>query len=166
MSSLLYKKHAFRKDSGSRETQLLEFTPNPIRLFMKGEFRSLKNTLVRLNFWFMTYGKAKIYYLLSSSGCVMHTSYVLPKCFKFPFLAKGEYCIGPCFTYPTFRGQGIYPTVLNSICQLESYPSDTVFYMVVSDTNTPSVRGIEKAGFERCGRIKKTRLLKRYFRER
>lgn len=166
MSSLLYEKHAFRKDPGSGEMQLLEFTPTPVHLFIQGEFKSLKICLVRLSFWLLTWGKAKIYYMLSSSGRVMHTSYVLPRCFKFPFLTKDDYCIGPCFTYPEFRGKGIYPAVLNQICQSENYPSDTVFYMVVSDTNTPSVRGIEKAGFEKCGRIKKTRILKRYFRER
>ena len=159
MNSLLYRKRAFCNDSDNAETEILEFTPNPMHLFMKGETKNLRIVLVRLSFWFMTFGKAKIYYRRADSGQMMHTSYVLPRCFKFPFLNKSDYCIGPCVTYPEFRGKGIYPAVLNAICQ--SYPTDTIFYMIVSDTNLPSIRGIEKAGFENVGRVKKTGVFKR-----
>ena len=166
MNSLLYKKHSFRNNSGSGVEKPSEFTPTPFHLFIKGETKNLKSALVRLSFWLMTFGKAKLYYISSPSGKIMHTSYVLPKCLKFSFFNKGDYCIGPCVTYPEFRGRGIYPTVLNLICQSDNYPDDTVFYIIVSDTNTPSVRGIEKAGFELCGKVRKTRFLKRYFMER
>lgn len=74
---------------------------------------------------------------------------------------KDDYEIGPCFTYPQYRGNGIYPSVLRSICN--SIGNDnTTFYMIVDETNIASIKGIEKAGFKKCGIVKVTKITKRY----
>lgn len=124
-----------------------------------------KTTLVRLYFQAMTLGKAKLYYVADESGTTARVSYVAPKCFKFSFLNKRDYEICPCFTAPEFRGQGIYPTVLNYVTENVG-TDDAIFYMVVDDKNVASIRGIEKVGFERCGTVRKVGLFKRYIRER
>lgn len=130
--------------------------------FIAGEQKQIKNMLVRIVFMVLSFGKAKISYLTDDSGNLMHTSYVVPKCIKFPFMKKGDFEIGPCFTYPEFRGQGIYVKVIRSICS-QIGNNKTVFYMIVDESNIASVKGIEKAGFQRCGEVKVSKILKRYY---
>lgn len=126
---------------------------------------SLAGSLVRALYWnLITVGKGKIYYIQNESGRYIHTSYVIPRCSKFPFLRKGGHHdieIGPCVTDEDFRGQGLYPYVLSRIVEAELGEQDKAF-MIVEDSNLPSIRGIMKAGFRRCGNIEKTRVLKRY----
>ena len=124
----------------------------------------LAGSFVRAFYWnLLTAGKGKIYYILNESGEYIHTSYVIPRCSKFPFLRKGYHDIeiGPCMTDEGFRGQGLYPYVLSKIVEAELGEKDKAF-MIVDDGNKPSIRGIMKAGFRRCGNIEKTRVLKRY----
>lgn len=158
----LYKK--FKSDIPSNsfdDINIQIFTPKIFRgLTLKGENKSLKLIGVRLLFWAITCGRARVYYATKNEELV-HTSYVIPKCLKFPFLNKQDYEIGPCFTYPKFRGKGIYPAMLQYICSSEG-DNSTVFYMIVDEGNTSSIRGIEKSGFERCGNVKVSRVLKRY----
>ncbi|MBR2988530.1 MAG: hypothetical protein IKC64_02260, partial [Clostridia bacterium] len=126
-----------------------------------GEKIGFKTYLVRSYFSLITWGKAKIYYAITKEGEVAHTSYLIPKCSKFPFMKKNEFEIGPCETKEKFRGQGIYPFVLNRIVCSAQNPG-TKFYMIVDESNISSIKGIEKAGFEKRGLVEKTRFLKRY----
>ena len=95
---------------------------------------------------------------------VVHTSCVVPKCGKFSFLKKGDYEIGPCVTSEKFRGRGVYQYVLRHITSQQMFQGAN-FYMIVREDNFPSVRGIEKSGFLRCGTVTKTRWLKNYKKE-
>lgn len=139
-----------------------KFTPSLFKHRIPQEKNlSLKKRLVRLNFWLQSKGKAKIYFVLSENDEVVHTSFVIPKCNKFGYLGKHDLSIGPCFTMASHRGKGIYPAVLKAIC--DEYKSEGIdFYMVVAEDNTPSVRGIEKAGFVKCGQVEISGLTKRY----
>ena len=38
----------------------------------------------------------------------------------------------------------------------------TFFYMIVDENNIPSIKGIEKAGFQRCGSVYVTGIMKKY----
>ena len=136
------------------------FIPSLRGLFLKGEKTGLKTALIRLYFQSITFGKAKIYYVQKGENLV-HTSYVIPACFKFPFMGKHDLEIGPCYTYSAFRGQGIYPKVLKEICKIQCKDTSS-FYMIVDETNTSSIKGIEKAGFTRCGSVYKSKFMKRY----
>lgn len=133
--------------------------------YLPQENRSLKTTVVRFYFQLMTFGKARVFYVRDEKGNLMHTSYLVPKCFKFPFMKKNDYEIGPCYTYNDYRGKGIYPEVIRYITQNVGN-SETIFYMVVDSENTPSIRGVLKAGFVHCGSIRKSRIFKRYYREK
>ena len=159
MAYLLYEKTWQSRLCDDQQVKV--FTPKPGRLFMPAEEKSAKATAARFLFWLMTWGKAKIYYIAGNDGEIQHTSYVLPKCAKFPFMEKGSFEIGPCQTAEKFRGQGLYGKVLSYITSEETY-KNARFYMIVEEQNKPSVRGIEKAGFVKSGTIKRTKYLKRY----
>lgn len=131
--------------------------------FLPGESKSIKLLATRILFQVITLGKAKIYFV-SDEMNLIHTSYVIPKCVKFPFMNENDYEIGPCFTYPAYREKGIYPTVLNEICISEGN-SDTIFYMIADETNVASIKGIAKAGFRKCGIVEVTGLMKRYVKK-
>lgn len=137
------------------------FNPSLLRWNLPKEKLSAKVFLVRMMFWFITRGKARIVYATTENDGVVHTSYVIPKCFKFPFLQRSDYEIGPCETNPQYRGHGIYPNVLRFICR-SFREKNTTFYMIVNASNAASVHGIEKAGFKKCGTVRKSRLLKIY----
>lgn len=137
-----------------------EFTPSLRGLFLKGEKFGIKTICIRLLFQVMTLGKARIYYVQNGND-ILHTSYVIPACAKFSFMDRNDLEIGPCYTYPTFRGKGIYPKVLSEICRRRA--NDTLsFYMIVDETNFSSIKGIEKAGFVRCGSVQKSKFSRRY----
>lgn len=127
------------------------------KLYVEDEKRSFGTTLSRLRFALLSKNRARIFYVRDGSR-VVHTSYVIPKCRKFPFLNKNDFEIGPCYTDKEYRGLGIYPQVLKHII---INGEGTTYYMIVSDTNKSSIRGVQKAGFEICGNVCKTKF-KRY----
>ena len=165
MKYLYYYKTTQRSNNANKSNNIKcnVFTPKIGRLFFPGELRSIKLIGVRLLFQTITLGKAKIY-VVSDGRDLIHTSYVIPKCSKFAFMNKDDYEIGPCFTYPQYRGKGIYPAVLQSICN-DLGNDNTIFYMIVDEDNTASIKGIEKAGFKKFGIVKITKFTKRYLLE-
>lgn len=158
----LYKKTCDSADFEKSDNFNVEvFTPTILGgLTIKGENKSFRLFAVRCLFQIITLGKARVY-CYRYNGELVHTSYVVPKCYKFPFMNNCDYEIGPCFTYPKFRGNGYYPQMLKYICSSACQPN-SVFYMIVDENNISSIKGMEKAGFQKCGNIKKTRILKRY----
>ena len=158
MSTLLYRQNRV-VEKAQTDIEIYKFNPSFFKLFVKGEEKNIKSMLSRMYFHLMAGKKYVIYYVLSPDGKVAHTSAVMPKCFKFRYLGEKDCEIGPCYTNKEFRGKGIYPKVLR--CILSDYEADT-FYMMVSDSNNSSIRGIEKAGFEHCGEISKSKILKIY----
>ena len=156
-----YKKNIHSQNEKRLTTHDVKiFTPTIPKLILPGEIWDLKKILTRLFFQIISKGKAKIYYI-SDGDKIKHTSYVVPKCFKFTFLGESDYEIGPCYTYSQYRGQGLYPMVLRSICDSLGNIG-TTFFMIVDDSNISSVRGIEKAGFVICGEIVVTKYTKIY----
>ena len=159
----LYRFHsAATKNSLGKpeEFRLNVFTPSVGAFLIKGEKFSIKTVGIRILFQIMSFGKAQIYYVENNDGELVHTSYVVPACGKFPFMGKRDIEIGPCYTYPAFRGKGIYPRVLSEICRRNQ--DAPAIYMIVDEANDPSIKGIEKAGFVRCGLVSKSRITKRY----
>ena len=137
------------------------FTPGICKgLLLPGETGGVKKIGARLLFQILTLGKAKVFFV-ADGGNLMHTSYVVPRCVKFPFMGNGDYEIGPCFTYPQYRGKGIYPSVLKAICNCVG-DENTTFYMIVDENNIASIKGIEKAGFQKCGIVEVAKFTKRY----
>lgn len=164
----LSKKDAKEIDDASTidEYTVVLFKPNPFKIRIKGERLTdgfLQIYLVRVIYWLISYGKATLVYLQSENGDVAHHSYVIPKCFKFRFLKKDDFEIGPCFTYEEYRGQGLYGKVLNYIAiAFGNDKSD--FYILVREANKESIAGVEKTIFKLDGYADKTKKLKIYQR--
>lgn len=72
--------------------------------------------------------------------------------------------IGDCFTDDRYRGKGIYPYVLGNIAN--HYAQASQVFILVAPDNIPSIKGIEKAGFQFTARLRSFRFLVFYFRKR
>lgn len=109
-------------------------------------------------FWyFFSFGRCKIYYVLDQKNRVVHFSHVMPKIFKYDFMSqRNSVHIGPCWTDANHRGKGIYPAVLSEICRKN--PNKDIFIFTESE-NLPSQKGLEKVGFRNFARGFKTRVL-------
>lgn len=86
---------------------------------------------------------------------IVCTAYVVPKNIKFPFIPNNGYHIGPCYTKPEYRGKGLYPLLLQHI--MEENP-DREYYMIIKDTNIPSIKGVQKVGFQKFAKGQKNLL--------
>lgn len=137
---------------------------SPFSMFVPNEVVSFKLFVSRLLLFIMTNAKIMIYYLMDDDVLV-HTSCVIPKCYKFPFLGKDDFEIGPCYTNPQYRGKGIYPSVLRYITRSIGN-ENTSFYMIVNENNLASLRGVEKADFQKCGSIRISKYTKKYLVEK
>lgn len=119
-------------------------------------------SLIYLIWYIFTLGKYKIIYVFDNEKLI-HYSHVLPGFWKFRFMNRDDYEIGPCWTDELYRGQQIYPYVIQKIVEL--FKNDAAFfYMVVDEKNIASIRGIEKAGFIKVGIVKKTKFLGIYYK--
>ena len=137
---------------------------SPRHLSLKGETLGCKAKLCRLVFWLLSKGNFRVFYVNDpETGRVIHTSCVTGHSFKFPFMQKGDIHIGPCQTDPEQRGKGIYKAVLRHITRQTVHKTA---YMIVDDSNLPSVKGIEGAGFCRVGTVERSRILKIYRRNK
>jgi hypothetical protein len=166
----LYKKTLEKGEVNRFENEFIRscyvkiLKPTPFHLTIKAEKVTLSLLMSRLYFWFISVGRYRIFYLLDGDNLV-HSSYVVPKCYKFPFLERGDYEIGPCLTSENYRKRGVYSYMLQLITTNPEFDNPE-FYMIVSGDNYPSIRGIEKAGFQRCGTVKKTKIFKKFRLER
>ena len=94
-------------------------------------------------------------YELLKDGKVVYTAEVCTEHWQLPFMTilrgggKKDYHIGPCMTCPNERGKGFYPMLLQAI--MNDLGTQNNYYLIVHETNTPSLRGIAKAGFSRIG---------------
>ncbi len=68
-------------------------------------------------------------------------------------LRDGEAEITHCFTLPEFRGRGVYVFAIRSLCGIAATRGVGRIFMITSINNLASQRGIERAGFRRCGQI-------------
>lgn len=131
-------------------------------LKLPGEKCNVKTLVTRWLFALISRGSVELYYVTEdASGEIIHSSNVMGRSFKFPFMGDGDIHIGPCITAPAHRGKGIYKQVLNFI-NSEKQESCRRAYMLVSEGNLPSIRGIEASGFQQIGTVKKSKILKIY----
>ena len=138
-----------------------------LRLFdlrLPGEDRSPKTLAVRLYFYVISGGRFTVYYAADPlTGSILHTSYVTGPSFKFPFMHKGDIHIGPCYTSPDARGRGLYKQALHSI-HGDHAAGGAHAYMLVAESNIPSIRGIEASGFQFVGHAERNPFIKSIYR--
>ncbi len=101
------------------------------------------------------YGSPETYLALAWEGeQLVHIGWITPskKCRKrFPFIPEKAYMIGPCQTAPLYRGNRIYPFVLQQISR--SLRGFNEYWICTNEKNIASIRGIEKAGAKKVGRF-------------
>lgn len=150
----LYKLSANSEIDKSSQYLVKKFNPNFFRLSINpSEKPSFKTKLMRIYFYIITKGNFEIYFVENNRE-IVHTSYVLGNCFKFKFMKKNDIEIGPCYTNKEYRGKGIYPEVLRTICY-ERKSLITNIYIFVDENNISSIKGIEKSNFDFDGNLKK-----------
>ena len=92
--------------------------------------------------------KGQTTYRIEKEGCTIHESTVYKRLHFLGIIDKHGPTIGNCFTHNDYRGHGIYPAMLNLITNKllveEQVPE---VFVIVDVHNTPSIKGIEKAGF-------------------
>ena len=72
---------------------------------------------------------------------------------------KSDICIGPCYTYPDFRGQGLYVLALNAICSDARENGTKTAFIYSATANSSSIKGILKADFKSIAKITRRRWL-------
>lgn len=122
-----------------------------------GLFKDLKNW--QQNFFFYAFSKKKYLKLrLFKNGEEAHYSYVSYKSYRFPFMRESDIMIGPCYTFDNFRRNGLYLKTLETI--INNFPNEC-FWIFAHENNLPSLRVIEKAGFEFYGDVSMNKLTKK-----
>ena len=149
MKYLLYKNcNKGACESRTTRWEIISITPTL--------FRYLRGEVTQSDFFWriLSFNRYRLFVVKNEKGDVIHRSACIGKCIKFPFLKKGDFEIGPCYTEDSFRGKGIYPAVLEHIlCERVGN-----YYMLVREDNESSIRGIEKAGFSLVGEVQRDRL--------
>ncbi|MGO1368494.1 hypothetical protein [Senegalia sp. (in: firmicutes)] len=134
------------------------FKPTILRLCIKNE--GFKQWFRNLYWFIISNGKFSIYYVYREDE-IIHTSYCLPKCYKFPFMTESDIQIGPCNTNINYRGLGLYPYILSKI--VRDYNNDkTRIFMIIRKENVPSQKGAMKIGFKKIEALRKNNFLKTY----
>lgn len=113
-------------------------------------------SIMHVIWFFFTFGKYKIVYVYDGEKLI-HYTHAIPKFWKFSFMSNNDLEIGPCWTDEKYRGQGIYPYIIQQITKKDI--EDRNWFMIVDKNNIASIKGMEKAGFEKVGQVKKTKLL-------
>jgi RimJ/RimL family protein N-acetyltransferase len=119
----------------------------------------LPDTRLKLKFHFrwlvsLAYRFAKLdcgALLIHHRGQVVHYSGFTPRYWRFPFVADEDLQIGDTWTAPTHRGNGLAFFALCTIVAITHRPGRRFWY-VVENVNQPSIRVVEKAGFDLFGR--------------
>lgn len=98
-------------------------------------------------------------YAFYANGMLAHISWMVPAhhdaktTVRNLHLRPGEVEIGPCTTLPKFRGSGIYPYVIRTLCGVAAREGVERVLMITGVRNVASQRGIVKAGLTRRGTI-------------
>ena len=104
-------------------------------------------------------------YTIKEGNTLVHVSYLYDSVFLLKLLEKNGPVIGDCHTNRQFRGQSIYPKVINKIALETLREGFKEVFIVVNPENSSSIKGIEKAGFIKFASVKGTRWLWFYFKK-
>ena len=124
----------------------------------KEQWRFLRRTWSPLRIWYLLrlrgWGVGWVF-LVKTGGEFAHWTFVTPARRyrkELPVMTESKaLLLGPSFTEEAFRGRSIYPRMLRHVVNDLAGQGYGPFYINVRPDNAPSMRGIEKAGFARCG---------------
>ena len=103
------------------------------------------------------HNKSRFY--IKDFDTLIHESYVFKKVFLLKSIHKIGPVIGDCFTNKHYRGQAIYPVVINYMAKHLLENNSKEVFVVVNKSNKSSIKGIEKAGFDKLASIRAKRWL-------
>ena len=114
----------------------------------------------RRRFWYFTImtflcrGIFRVFeeYDVIKDGIIVSKAVLISKVPLYRFLPRKGIHLCYCETIPEARGKGYYPMLLSYI---QNQHKGNNLYMIVDEKNISSIRGIEKAGFVRCGKVEK-----------
>lgn len=149
---LLYRNASMHQHQLNEKYRIEIFEPSFLKLQQHKRF-----SLMHWTWYIFTRGTYKIIYIFDDNK-IIHYTHAIPKFWKFRFMEHNDIEIGPCWTDESYRGEGIYPFVIEFVVNFLKNSYDS-FFMMVSENNTASIQGIEKAGFHRIGEIHKSRFL-------
>ena len=145
--------------------ELSEFSTNDLETKMnsvrKGEVADLENAkrCVQIPPWeFLCneYDGVTDFFIATKDDSVQHISWIYygkdPN--RILQLQEGDAEVKYCLTLPEFRGQGLYPLTLWKIAEYLHQKMLRRVFICVHEENESSVRGIEKAGFKRLGKVR------------
>ena len=108
------------------------------------------------------YGSSNTSILLGyNKGKLAHIQWIVPNRKlkkRYRFLKDGSFSIISCLTPPEFRGNKIYPSLIQELLVSDMFQTK-LFWIWTSLDNLPSIRGIEKAGGELAGAFIQRRFL-------
>jgi len=74
-------------------------------------------------------------------------------------LNDSEFFIYDAYTIPEYRRNGIWQSMLATELRVMKEKGYKGCYVLVEENNLPSIKGIEKVGFEKIGKVKKVKVL-------
>ena len=106
----------------------------------------------------VTLGKTRVF-TLCNNNTLVHYTFFTPYCYKFGFMDRHDYVIGPCWTAEAFRGNHIYPiTICNVAYQLTQKNINSHVYLLVRPDNKESTNAVlHSSGWIPVGTITKTK---------
>ena len=136
------KKSTYKKNETKCEYKNIEVVDFSSELFGS----SRKGVLIAFVWKVITIKKPKAYIIRDAQGAIIHSTCVIPKCFKFPFMGKDDIHIGPCVTVKEYRGLGLFPYVVSSVIENELNDENSA-YSMINTKNISSIEGFKKVGF-------------------
>lgn len=121
------------------------------------EYAWLRDRFSRLSLWYLLSRHRRgggWVFLARCEGKLCHYTLLGPAARfrrRFPTIDTNALLIGPCLTTSDFRGRAIYPRMIQHVVHSLHREGHGPFLIHTDTTNYPSVCGIEKAGFVRCG---------------
>ena len=103
--------------------------------------------------------KNKWRYTITDIKTLVHQSFLYDSIFLLKTINKKGPVIGDCFTNKKYRGQSIYPYMINTITNEALSEGIKEVFIVVNQDNISSIKGIEKAKFVKFVAISATRWL-------
>lgn len=98
-------------------------------------------------------------YIIKDKDKIIHRSYIYDAVFLLKVIQKKGPVIGDCITNKEYRGQSIYPYVINRITNEAIKSGEKEIFIIVNQDNISSIKGIEKASFIKFASIKAKRWL-------
>lgn len=89
--------------------------------------------------------------LLTPDGSIAHSSLIMPRFARFPFMGLDDLQIGATETSPIHRGRGLAVRAIDETIATLGRSGRTFWYLT-EDANTASIAVIRKAGFSLVGR--------------